>query len=680
MFRKEDQDDKMKGSLERLSTGPVDFDQEFENSSDSDTFTLKNKMVQFLMSQDKFFSRNVLSSSLLGADKFTFGNVVHLDLQNQLSPEEEKYKKEQRDKKSQALWLADKWILNPDHAIRRAWEFCILFPCLVYTAIRVPYAIGFSSDEFDLQTNLAWFIINRLIDSAFITDMVIIFITAIRDGKTYNTDHLDIAIHYFKTWFIFDLFATVPFDLIIWTSSGYETSQNARGTKLLRVTKVFRTLRMLRLFKIKRIVATFEIHSGISVSMFSIIKFLVVFLLMAHFFACALLAVAITDREDESGDTVYNYGGWIENTLNTNTKAEMYVAALHWSIQTMTTIGYGDVKLTTDRERVFALLAMAAGGACFTYGITRVVHVVSMMDKSQTNLVEEISTISEWSSYYDFPTNLVDEVKKYYRYKHSTQYFDEKNILNSLSEPIRRDVMHYLYYSFFKRVSLFDSLSSNFLMEVMLRIETELTIPFTLVLQEGSVSDALYIIRRGHCGAFMGCHSREIKNVLLLSIANSFGETALLDEPCRLQASVVALEWCDLAKISSKSYRNLIRYFPREKIQIAAMVKSRNEELINTLFEDHNQYSLDSSEESTSDDEDSDDDGLGNDRLTSKRNVTQKERIKQRSRAMSDFMNNQLGGVESQINQINQWIKTVEGIVEDGVQAAVVDEDDSSDR
>ena len=637
---------------------------EDEDSNESDTYALKEKMIEFLKSQDKFFSRNVLSSNLGINDKYSFGNVVHLDLiNNNISTDEEQRIKNEKSKKNMnsSFWLQDKWVINPDHTIRRGWEFFVLFPLLVYTAIRVPYAFGFSLDEFDLDEQLGWFIVNRIIDFVFISDMIIIFLTAIRDGKTYNVDHLDIALSYFKTWFIPDVFATLPIDLIIWIASGSDVTTSARSTKLLRVTKLFRTLRMLRLFKIQRIVTSIEIHSGLNVSMFSIIKFIVVFLLMGHLLACGLLSVAIEDEKNQFGNVIYSYGGWIVDTVNTNNRSDMYIAALHWAIQTMCTIGYGDIILTTDKERIFALFAMIAGGVCFTYGITRVVHVVSMMDKSQTNLVEEISTINEWSSYYDFPSSLVDEVKRYYRYKHSTQYFDEKNILKSLSEPIRRDVMHYLYYSFFKRVSLFEGLSTSFLMELMLVIETELTIPYTLIIQEGSVSDALYIIRRGHCGVFMGCHSREIKNVLILTVANSFGETALLDDLCRLQASVVALEWCDLAKISNKKYKDLVRYFPREKVQIAARVKSRNEELLNTLYDNENQYSLDSSSIISTSDE--------KEEMDIKANTSEKQRILARSKAMSDFMNNQLGGVESQMNQINQWIKTVEGI----------DEDDSSD-
>ena len=90
---------------------------------------------------------------------------------------------------------------------------------------------------------------------------------------------------------------------------------------------------------------------------------MLVFLLMDHLLACGLLATAIESAKDsQTGDVFFKYGGWLQTTMDTDDKSEMYVAALHWAIQTMTTIRYGDIKLRTDQERIFALFAMAVGG------------------------------------------------------------------------------------------------------------------------------------------------------------------------------------------------------------------------------------------------------------------------------------------------------------------------------
>lgn len=619
-----------------------------EDISKDETYNLKSRMREYLVNQTQSINSNLDSSyhaTRNNTQEFdSFGNVVHLLNLNSKNPSYEKVNTSRAENASASIqtnfqmrdnsnrnrekcpqsikklstnqmnfWLDNKWVINPDHQIRNLWDLYVLMPCLVFTAIRVPYAFGFNLNEFDLDNQLFWFVLNRIVDLVFVCDMCVAFITALKDGKMYNTAHLAIIIKYLRSWFVVDLVATVPLDLIFWLANDAGSGGFSRSAKLLRVAKIFRTLRILRLFRVKRIATTLEISCGLNVSMFSVIKFCVVFLLLAHMLACALLAVG-TEQAGENSFKNYEHGAglnmhsedemdmngtlpnyWLAHTPNTETKTQQYTAALHWATQTMTTIGYGDIKLRSDIERILGLIAMIIGGACFTYGITRIVHVVSMMDKAQTNMVEEITAISEWSSYYDFPTELVEEIRAYYRYKNSTQYFDEKNLLEMLSVPLRRDVMHYMFSSFFHRIPLFQDMENSFLIEIMLRLETELAPPFSLIFQECCIADALYIIRRGHCGSFVGCNTPQIQHVLILNVANCFGESSVLEEVSYMPSSVVALEWCDLAKIRRPVFLKVMKYFPHEYKILQERVRIRQQQYFEQMFELENpEYSLES--------------------------------------------------------------------------------------
>ena len=102
----------------------------------------------------------------------------------------------------------------------------------------------------------AWFVLNRLVDLVFILDMVVILKTARKDGRKMISNHMDIACNYLKGWFLFDLAASVPLDVILWLVSGgsLSASQGAsasRSTKLIRVIKIFRIFRILRLLRLK---------------------------------------------------------------------------------------------------------------------------------------------------------------------------------------------------------------------------------------------------------------------------------------------------------------------------------------------------------------------------------------------------------------------------------------------
>ena len=60
-----------------------------------------------------------------------------------------------------------------------------------------------------------WYIIDRFVDIMFLIDMIFTFRTALIDeyGKI-DTNFKNISKAYFAGWFIIDLFATLPLDLI----------------------------------------------------------------------------------------------------------------------------------------------------------------------------------------------------------------------------------------------------------------------------------------------------------------------------------------------------------------------------------------------------------------------------------------------------------------------------------
>ena len=73
---------------------------------------------------------------------------------------------------SHRLLFLKPWVFNPGHTYRQTWDLVAVMCALVYTSLRVPYAIAFDIDEF-AQLDV-WFWFNRLVDLVFIMDMVVI--------------------------------------------------------------------------------------------------------------------------------------------------------------------------------------------------------------------------------------------------------------------------------------------------------------------------------------------------------------------------------------------------------------------------------------------------------------------------------------------------------------------------
>lgn len=83
-------------------------------------------------------------------------------------------------------------------------------------------------------------------------------------------------------------------------------------------------------------------------------------------------------------------------------------------------------------ERLFSVGAQLIGAFCFTYSITRIVHILTSMNASGRNLTDQLETVSEWASYHEFPEDMVARIKRYLRYKSNRSYFNAEAVLGGL--------------------------------------------------------------------------------------------------------------------------------------------------------------------------------------------------------------------------------------------------------
>lgn len=149
------------------------------------------------------------------------------------------------------------FIISPEGNFHKVWDI-ILVLLLVYTAVFVPYKIAFYDvDPFHVV------ILDYGVDLLFFSDVIVNFITSIEDPirQTVIRDPKRIASSYLQGWFVLDLTACLPFDLIlsIGDDPSKQSDQNAvENRKLIKLARLYRLIRIVRMLKI------FKMNSGIA--------------------------------------------------------------------------------------------------------------------------------------------------------------------------------------------------------------------------------------------------------------------------------------------------------------------------------------------------------------------------------------------------------------------------------
>lgn len=157
--------------------------------------------------------------------------------------------------------------------------FLALFNCLF-----VPLEVAFDNPMFE---SAGFIVINSLIDFIFFIDIIICFRTIYLDDKGQEIfDNKMIAINYFKTSFIIDVLATIPFDTILSTNEQYKVYKinikKTGGVPWVDLLGIFKLGRLLRLNDIISFMkATDDVKS--SLKLIKLILFLFVYI---HIFAC----------------------------------------------------------------------------------------------------------------------------------------------------------------------------------------------------------------------------------------------------------------------------------------------------------------------------------------------------------------------------------------------------------
>jgi hyperpolarization activated cyclic nucleotide-gated potassium channel 2 len=210
-----------------------------------------------------------------------------------------------------------------------------------------------------------------VVDLFFLVDIAITFNTAIVDHTTelLVLDRSEIVRRYLSFWFWIDLVASFPFDMVLRVSVFDKFT-------VFRVVRIIRTLRTLRVLKLLTDTSTMQRSKrlqsmNISVSVFHLLRFVLVVLLIAHILACAWIYIG----------QIGGSRGWISRSpfgsIEHYNELELYITAMYWVLVTMFSIGYGDFTPITELERSFTIGLQFVGGLTFGSILAEATRIVN---------------------------------------------------------------------------------------------------------------------------------------------------------------------------------------------------------------------------------------------------------------------------------------------------------------
>uniref|UniRef100_A0A8C9RGI3 Voltage-gated delayed rectifier potassium channel KCNH4 n=1 Tax=Scleropages formosus TaxID=113540 RepID=A0A8C9RGI3_SCLFO len=432
------------------------------------------------------------------------------------------------------------------------WDWMILLATF-YVAVTVPYNVCFTTYD-DLETTSRSTIVSDIaVEMLFILDIILNFRTTyVSQSGQVVYDSRSICIHYAATWFFVDLIAALPFDLLY--------AFNITVTSLVHLLKTVRLLRLLRLLQ------KLDRYSQYSAMVLTLLMSM--FALLAHWMAC--IWYVIGRKEMESNDPVTWDIGWLHElgkrleTPYTNSTTggpslrNAYIAALYFTLSSLTSVGFGNVCANTDAEKIFSICTMLIGALMHAVVFGNVTAIIQRMYSRRSLYHTRMKDLKDFIRVHRLPQQLKQRMLEYFQTTWSVNNgIDANELLHDFPDELRADIAMHLNKDILQ-LPVFESASRGCLRSLSLHIKTSFCAPGEYLIRHG---DAL------HANYFVSSGSLEVlKDGMVLAILGK-GDLIGADLPAHDQviktnADVKALTYCDLQHISVRALREVLELYP----------------------------------------------------------------------------------------------------------------------
>jgi len=175
-----------------------------------------------------------------------------------------------------------------------------------------------------------------------------------------------------------------------------------------------------------------------------------------------------------------------------------YLLTLYFVVATMMAVGFGDVHPITTEERILAMFTMLMGASFFGLIVANVSALLETMNARSFALQRRLDEVREYMMDRKLPLALQRRITQYYRYYYSQKsLFNESDVLNGLSKPLRNQVVKHSMNKVVRSMRLFKDEDPSVLAAVVTRMKPLLHLPLDVVAEEGSVGKEMFFLIKG---------------------------------------------------------------------------------------------------------------------------------------------------------------------------------------
>jgi voltage-gated potassium channel len=390
----------------------------------------------------------------------------------------------------------------------------LVFWAACFTAMEAPFSFAFKTKIQNWQI-----ISDAIISLFFIGD----FVYHLQDRKNFKKEHVSDKFSFSeKIMMTVDILACIPFDVI---------------SLFFGHTEIFS---ILRLFRLIRIIKIFYLIENITIvpTLFRIQAISIFFFTVVNWIACGWILI----YPIEPGGDIVTY----------------YIRSFYWALTTLTTIGYGDITPNNNIGMIYTCFIMIIGVGMYGVVIGNITRMMALADRHKEQSREKMSDLLMFMKHYKIPENLQQSAINHYNHLFSKRLSEnDEKIIADLPHALQNEMQIYMKIKLISGIPIFAHCPHQCLKEVAVCLEQIYSSPNEKIISIGEIGNEMFILAHGSVDIILESGER----VASLHDGQIFGEIALLNETKRT-ANVQSNVYCDLYKLTSVNFKNIIKKYP----------------------------------------------------------------------------------------------------------------------
>jgi CRP-like cAMP-binding protein len=252
----------------------------------------------------------------------------------------------------------------------------------------------------------------------------------------------------------------------------------------------------------------------------------------------------------------------------TASSLQRYLLCVYWSLQTVTTTGYGDISATNIPECLCTVLIIVTGDCLFGGVIGSISVRATQLNMHQSNFNKQFGYVNDFLRMRHVRPELCASVRKYYHFLdvRNLSFGNQAAPLLEMPYALRCSVAFTMYRKFLYAVPFFSGVDQHFMGQLCSLVQSQIFLKGDNIVTIGDVGDHLFVLTKGKVMIFI--YNTDLVNdhvslekKIVKDAPGHFGESGVLTRSLR-SASVRALTHCFTLTLSKRDLDPLLEKNP----------------------------------------------------------------------------------------------------------------------